>query len=154
MTRLLTTSVLALGALVAVDSASAQSRFGLGAGYNFDSPDAPFVSAQVRTARGMAIPLRFNPHVDVLIPGGGDISIQGGLNGLYDFGVANASFTPYAGIGLGVGYDKRDEDDEGDADLGAQFLFGAEFHTTMTRPYLQLQIATNRGAGLAAGILF
>ena len=153
MTRLLTTSVLALGALVAVDSASAQTRFGLGAGYNFDGPDAPFVSAQIRTGRGVALPLRFNPHVDVLIPGNGYTAIQAGFNGIYDFGVANASFTPYAGIGLGVGYDKVKNVD-GDAELGAQFLFGAEFNAPVTRPYLQLQVATNRGAGIAGGIMF
>ena len=153
MPRFLTTSVLALGALVAVDSASAQTNFGLGAGYSFDSPEAPFISAQVRTGRGVAIPLRFNPHADFYFQEN-LTAFQVGLNGLYDFGVANASFTPYAGIGLGIGYNKVENANEGDAELGAQFLFGAEFNAPATRPYLQLQISTNRGAAIAGGLMF
>ena len=153
MKRLLTTSVLALGAFVAAADTSAQTRFGLGGGYSFDDPDAPFISAQIRTSRGASIPVRFNPHADFFFEEN-RTAFQVGLNGLYDFGVSNVSFTPYVGLGLGVGYDKAENADEGDAKLGAQFLFGAEFNAPTVRPYLQVQISTNRGAGIGAGILF
>lgn len=153
MTRLLTTSVLALGALVAVDSASAQSRFGVGAGYDFDS-EAPLVSAQVRTGRMATVPIRLNPNLDVYFPGNSVTALQFNVNALYDFGIANASFTPYAGIGLGVGYIKAGG--KSDTDPGANFVFGAEFNAPAMRPYLQLQVTTTNAAGaaIAAGLLF
>ncbi len=157
MKRLLTTSVLALGALVAAADTSAQTRFGLGAGFEFDD-DAPFVSAQMRTSRGVSIPLRFNPHVDFLFPGDDKTKFQVGLNGLYDFGVSNVSFTPYAGVGLAIGYAKEPgrNGDDPDIEPGANFLFGAEFNTATARPYLQLQVSTTRamGASISGGILF
>ncbi len=156
MTRLFTTSAFALATLVSVNTAAAQTRFGLGGGYDFDA-DTPFVSLQARTQPGVSIPLRFNPSLDVLLPNKGtEFQAQLNLNALYDFGAGmTTSFTPYAGIGFAVGY-KKDDNKKGDAEPGANFLFGAEFNRPSARPYLQLQISTTnaQGVGIGAGIMF
>ena len=155
MTRFLTTSALALAALVSVNTAAAQTRFGLGADYQFDD-DIAFVSIQARTSPGVSIPLRFNPSVDIFLPKK-NVNFQGqlNLNALYDFGAGmTTSFTPYAGVGFAIGYVKTD--DKSDAEPGANFLFGAEFNRPSARPYLQLQISTTDagGVGIGGGILF
>jgi len=152
-----TASLLALGALslgALAPAANAQTAFGVGGGFDTDA-DAAFLTVQARTPRGASFPVRVNPQFDLYFPGDNITQLQGNLNLLYDFSVNNTTFTPYAGAGLGVGYYKPDNADT-DINLGANFIFGAEFGMGRARPYAQLQISTTRntGAGVAGGIMF
>lgn len=150
---LLALGALSLGALAPV--AHAQTAFGVGGGFDTDA-DAAFLTVQARTARGVTFPVRVNPQFDLYFPGDNFTQLQGNLNLLYDFGVNNVAFTPYAGAGLGVGYLRNDITDNSDISLGANFIFGAEFGNSRARPYAQLQISTtkNTGAAVAGGIMF
>ena len=145
-----TSTLLALAALVLAPVASAQSRFEVGAGYDFDR-EAAFIGAGVR-APMRSFPITLAPHADFYFRDN-VTDFQGNLDGLYSFPAP--TFTPYIGAGLALQYFKVKSFDS-DVNAGLNLLAGAEFQTTRLRPYLQMRATINDGTtiGLGAGVIF
>lgn len=73
------------------------------------------------------------------------------LNGLYEFGVNNASFTPYAGGGLGI------TGSSNDTELGFNLAGGVRFLIDPIEPFVQVNTTFGSDltrTGVAGGILF
>jgi len=146
-----TFSLLALGALVLAPVASAQARFEVGAGYDFDR-EAAFIGAGARTPL-RSFPITLAPHVDFYFRDN-VTDFQGNLDGLYSF--PGNSFSPYVGAGLALNYFKVKGRDS-DVNAGLNLLFGAEFNSaSRLRPYAQMRATINDGTaiGLGAGVIF
>lgn len=146
------TTLAALAALAFVPAAaSAQTRFEVSGGYNFDA-EAAMVGAGARIPLS-SYPITFAPHVDYHFIE--DVTfLQGNFDGLYHFR-GGVSFTPYAGAGLAIGYATADGDSETDA--GLNLVFGAEFGSrTRLTPYVQARatISDGTGVGVTAGVIF
>jgi opacity protein-like surface antigen len=123
-------------------SADAQAfEIGPRIGYEVDAWDALSVGADARLAMG-ALPVRVNPYFDYYLTddiGNRSTSlVQLGLNALYEFGVANQAFTPYAGAGLAV--TRWNNGITTDTNPGLNLIFGSKFGFGSVRPFVQADI--------------
>jgi hypothetical protein len=107
-------------------------------GYEVDDWDALSLGVDARLGVG-ALPIRINPYFDYYFVddiGNLDHSlVQLGINALYEFGVANQAFTPYAGAGLAVS--RRSVGDATNTEPGLNLLFGSRFGFGSIRPFVQ-----------------
>lgn len=96
---------------------------------------------------------------------GSDVSwtiISINANALYEFGIDNQAFTPYAGGGLNIGYSNVSYEtafasvDDSDTDVTLNIAGGAYFHYGSLSPFAQVDLALGGGEfiTLAGGILF
>lgn len=145
------TTLAALAALAFVPAAaSAQTRFEVGGGYDFEA-EAPFVGAGARIPL-TSLPITLAPHGDFYFIDNGTY-IQGNLDGLYSF--PGVRFSPYVGAGLGLGYIKPDNFDS-DTEVGLNLLAGATFSGARLNPYVQVRanVGGPETLGLSAGVIF
>jgi hypothetical protein len=120
-------------------SANAQSfEIGPRVGYEVDDIDALSIGLDARMGIG-ALPVRINPYFDYYFVddiGPVDHSlVQLGINALYEFGIANQTFTPYAGAGLAVTRQKVGNNTN--TEPGLNLLFGSRFGFGSIRPFVQ-----------------
>lgn len=153
--------IFALGFLLlpGAQRAQAQSQVELGPriGYDFDDIEELFIGADFRISR-VDLPVVINPGFDYYFVGEED-GVEGNawtldVNALYEFGVDNQAFTPYAGGGLIIVRasveNGREVDDTG---LGLNVVGGAVFETESNiRPFAQLKFTIAGGADLGDDI--
>lgn len=110
-------------------------------GYEVDNWEALFVGAEARVSVA-ALPIRLNPYFDYyFLDDAGPIDqslIQFGANALYEFGIANQAFTPYAGAGLAIS--RYSLGDASNSEAGLNLLFGSRFGFGNIRPFAQANI--------------
>jgi hypothetical protein len=135
-TRTTLSALFALLLLAAVP-AQAQTAISIGprVGYETDA-ESIFVGADARIGVA-ALPIRLNPTFDFFLLNeddfGNDASqIQLTVNALYELGIENTTFTPYAGGGLS--YVRRSFDvpedvdiEDSNSEIGLNVIGGAEF---------------------------
>lgn len=123
-------------------SANAQTEVALGPRVGIDVGDVEevFIGADARIS-SPSLPVVVNPTFDYYFTSG-DLTFWGlSGNALYQFGVDNQEFTPYAGGGLGI-YRRSFDTQFGSAsstDLGLNLLFGIQFPLESVRPFAEAQ---------------
>lgn len=161
MKRLMTASRLSVALLfifaLGIQRADAQATFEIGpkVGYEVDRESA-FLGADIRIGTP-ALPVKINPYFDYYFTEGDNLSLsQFGANALYEFGIANQTFTPYAGAGLAITRASYDRPDITETDAGLNLLFGARFGFGQVRPFAQAQVTVGSPdfVSLAGGVLF
>src|SRR5690606_5443477 len=84
-------------------------------------------------------------------------------NAIYEFGIDNQAFTPYAGGGLAITRYSAEYDagafgsvDASDTNVGLNVMGGAYFGSGSMRPFAQLYLTLGDGStvGATAGLLF
>lgn len=169
------TLLFALLLLIAPQQADAQTSFEVGPriGIDFGDLEEFFIGADGRIYSD-ALPVVINPSFDYYFISSGvdgvDVSAFAvDVNALYEFGVDNQAFTPYAGGGLGiVRFSSSTESVEtpfGDfggvsastTDVGLSLVGGAKFEAGNLQPFAQAKI--NVGGdftlfNLMGGLLF
>ncbi len=159
-------------AVALAPSAFAQFDLGVRAGFDIEAED-PFVGVEARIALPVGnLPLMLQPSFDYFITGDGGDGIGGvgfdynvyqiDVNVLYPFGVNNESFTPYAGVGLGITYWSFDYSglgvnaDDSETDIGLNIVGGAMFGSGNLRPFAQARFMLGGGElfSLMGGVLF
>ena len=162
----LTAFVLLFGMLVGfgVQQAQAQTKIQLGPRLGFDlagNVEEFFLGADSRFVFPN-FPVTLNGALDYYFADNFDIW-QLSFNALYEFGVDNQSFTPYAGAGIGISRVSVDLDlgafggfDGSDTDFGLNLIGGATFGQGNLTPFAQAQITFGDVElfALAGGILF
>src|SRR5690606_571425 len=97
-------AALILGILLigGMQTASAQIELGGRIGYDVDVEEL-HIGAEARfRVESIDLPIVFKPSLDYFfIDNGSLFSID--ANAIYEFGIDNQAFTPYAGAGLGIG---------------------------------------------------
>lgn len=144
---------------LSVEDAEAQTSFEIGpkVGYEVGDFESAFLGADVRIGTP-ALPVKVNPYFDYYFLENDNVSLsQFGANALYEFGIANQTFTPYAGAGLAISrfsYDNPNIDSSTDA--GLNLIFGSRFGFGQIRPFAQAQVTVGSPDffSLAGGILF
>ena len=162
---LVVAAVFLLAGAVPPNTATAQvdvsvgPRLGIPVGDLSDDAGADvFLGGEVRLKFPEA-PVVFKPSLDFYFADD-DVNIfTVDLDAVYEFGVDNQVFTPYAGGGLGitsVDVDRGPVDDD-DTDLGINITGGARFLVEPVQPFVELE-ATIGGdfdrLGLTGGVLF
>lgn len=150
-------ALFALALCLALGTQQAHAQFSLGAhaGYNLDviSEDgaeegAAFVGGEARFGLGQ-YPVVINPSASYFLTGLENTStLEFDLNALYEFGYNNTSFTPYAGVGLGVTRVAFDSDiplvgnnfEDSETDYGLNLIGGARFGFGQIQPFVQARI--------------
>lgn len=166
-------TVTRIGALVAVlflfvgiSNSQAQAVIEVGPRAGFDvggDIEELFIGADGRI--GLAsLPVLINPAFDFYFTEENLTVFQISGNALYEFGVDNQAFTPYAGAGIGftrVSFDTEFEGfgfDSSSTETGINIIGGAEFETGSLKPYVQAQITLGDvdlftiGGGLLFGV--
>lgn len=165
------TFLIILAAFVSLPASAQLSNIGIGprVGYDFDW-ESLSIGVDARAGFG-TLPVSFNVAADYFFLEdyegfGADASqslIKITANAIYEFGIANAVFTPYAGGGLAFSRYSVDVDtggfgsvDGSDTDIGLNIVGGAYFGAGSMRPFAQLYITTGGGTavGLSGGVLF
>jgi opacity protein-like surface antigen len=165
--------LLALG-LLGPTTADAQTnvqlgpRLGIPVGDVSDAGGDLFLGADARIET-QALPVVINPSFDFyfmddLRAGGrsvGQSLFTIDVNALYEFGVDNQAFTPYAGGGLGITRYSIDADfrnsNTSDTDVGLNIVGGARFPLGSVQPFAQLNAAFGGDwdrLGITGGVLF
>jgi len=158
--------------LLAPGAASAQTtvklgpRLGIPVGDIEDAGGNLFLGADARFNTD-ALPVVLNPSIDFYlmddVPGTSvDQSVFTiDLNALYEFGVDNEAFTPYAGGGIGI--TRRSIDDSSvpgdfdDTDVGLNVVGGVRFPLESVEPFAQVNAVVGGDwdrLGITGGILF
>lgn len=145
--------------VVSSEKAKAQTTFELGPriGYEVDDWESFFIGADARIGLA-ALPIAINPYFDYYFLDVDNVSlVQLGANALYEFGIMNQVFTPYAGAGLAISrisYDISGVDN--DTEMGLNLLFGSRFGFGQMRPFVQAQFTLGDADffSLAGGLLF
>ena len=143
-------SIFALGAALLLaqpleSQAQAAIDVGIRGGGDLGDVEGLFVGGEVRVST-FALPVIIAPGINYYFVEEGTF-LQFDANALYEFGVDNQVFTPYAGAGVGVSYANEVlvDDDDGSADfydetdIGANILFGLFLGTGQLRPYAQVR---------------
>lgn len=124
-----------------------------------------FLGAEGRV-KSPALPVVPNASFDYYLTDADNLSlIAVDLNVLYEFGVSNQAFVPYAGGGLGILRGSREGTNpvtgetvsESDSDVGLNLVGGARFSAGSVEPFAQLNAtlgAESERIGLAGGLLF
>lgn len=144
---------------ISTERVEAQTSFELGPkiGYEVDDLESIFIGADARIGMA-ALPVTINPYFDYYFLDIDNVSLfQLGANALYEFGIANQMFTPYAGAGLAISrfsYDVSGVDSE--TEMGLNLLFGSTFGFGQMRPFVQAQITVGDADffSVAGGLLF
>lgn len=125
-----------------LQTARAQVYVGPRAGFDIvGDVDDFFLGADGRLDLG-ALPLQLNGAVDYYFSEKSAGFVQFSLNLLYEFGVDNQSFTPYAGLGVGVARAGRGlfRDAGNKITTGLNLVGGASLGKGNLRPFAQAQI--------------
>jgi hypothetical protein len=137
------TFVLMLGVCLAGGSQKAQAQVEVGPRVGFDivgDVEELFLGADARIHLP-AMPLQINGAFDFYFTDEKyDEFVQFSINALYEFGVANAAFTPYAGGGLGISSSEPKGSNKQQTDVGLNVIGGAVFSAGTLRPFAQAQI--------------
>lgn len=155
------TAFLLGGALLVPMSAEAQTglkvgpRLGIPLG-DLDPGSSLFLGLDAR-AHGTGLPVVPNASIDYYLTDRDAVSYLAiDLNALYEFGISNQQFTPYAGGGLGITHVSVDALGS-DTDVGLNLVGGARFPLSSVEPFVQFNamIGTeSERLGLTGGILF
>lgn len=139
---LLLFSLLVLGGL---QETYAQTSIDIGPRLGFDiagDVEEFFVGADARIGVG-SLPVLLNGTFDFYFVDNYDFW-QFSANALYEFGVDNQAFTPYAGAGIGISRYSTDfgvgGPEESNSDVGLNVIGGAIFEVGSLRPFTQAQI--------------
>lgn len=163
--------ILGLGLLIPT-SVEAQTSFEIGprlgipVGDVSDRGGSLFLGADARIS-GQALPVVLNPSVDFYLvddvsgTSAGQSVFAVDMNALYEFGVENQVFTPYAGGGVGITRFSADTEVSGlgseTTEVGLNIVGGARFPLGNLEPFAQLN-ATLGGDlerfGITGGLLF
>lgn len=165
MKKLITLSSLAILLLFSqpLDShAQAAIDVGIRGGGDLGDVQELFVGAEVRVST-FVLPVIIAPGVNYYFVEEGTY-LQFDANALYEFGIDNQVFTPYAGAGVGVTYAGDVVHGEGDdlfiadgTDIGLNILFGLYLGTGQLRPYAQVRtklFGDYNVTTAAAGVLY
>ncbi len=159
---------LSLGLLMGADRAQAQAQIQVGPriGYELSDFEALFVGADVRISTP-ALPVQINPTLDYYFLEdteifGTEISqslLQLTVNALYQFGINNEVFTPYAGGGLSYLRISAEANGESssDSDVGLNLVGGAEFGVGQLKAFAQAEFVVGGDANplkITGGVLF
>jgi opacity protein-like surface antigen len=145
-------------------------RVGLPVGDMSDLEGVFFIGADARI-NSEELPVVLSPSLDFYLfdsPEGVDqTGFAIDLNGFYEFGVDNESFTPYAGGGLGITrYSADFENDslngfgfggDGTTEVGLNLVGGVRFLLESVQPFVQVNATLGSDIdrfGLAGGVLF
>lgn len=120
-----------------------------------------FVGVEARTGIG-DLPVLFNAAFDYYFAEDPLTFFQLALNALYEFGVDNQAFTPYAGAGLSINRVSVDIDtpfgggDVSSTDVGFNILGGAWIEMNAVRPFAQVQYTVSDFdlLTIAVGVMF
>ena len=166
MKKLLFIPVLAaLFLLVPAQDAQAQTSIQVGPRIGIDVGDASdlggdfFIGADGRIA-SESLPVIINPAFDYYFVDADGVSLFTlDANALYQFGVDNQAFTPYAGGGLGyvrTSVDAGPFGDVGGSDIGLNLVGGAEFETGNLKPFVQAKVTLGDFTlfNIMGGVLF
>jgi len=165
--------LLAPGAASAQTSVELGPRLGIPVGDISDAGGNLFLGADARIETD-ALPVVLNPSLDFyfmddLNLGGTSVSqsvVTLDLNALYEFGVDNEAFTPYAGGGLGFTFYSTDDatvngttvgTSTSDTDVALNIVGGARFPLGNVEPFAQLNAALGGDwdrLGVTGGVLF
>lgn len=172
-TVLVASLILGLGLLVPT-SAEAQTtvklgpRLGVPVGDVSDAGGNLYFGADARI-ESEGLPVVINPSFDFYLmddfPVGGQSVGQSlftiDVNALYEFGVDNEAFTPYAGGGIGITRYSLDADlrnsSSSDTDVALNIVGGARFPLGNVEPFAQLNAAFGGDwdrLGITGGLLF
>ena len=159
------TFVLVFGVFVFVGlhEAQAQAQIEIGPRIGFDlagDVEEFFLGADGRVDLA-TLPVLLNGTFDLYFPDNFDFW-QLSFNALYEFGIANQAFSPYAGGGIGISRVSFDNDlgqfgiDDGETDIGLNIIGGATFGFGNLKPYAQAQITIGDVDlfSIAGGLLF
>lgn len=141
------TFVLMLGVCLVGGFQEAQAQIEVGPRLGFDlagDVEEFFVGADARVGLAAA-PVVLNGAFDYYFVEENFDFWQLSFNALYEFGIANAAFDPYAGLGIGISKWSRDNDfrdfpNNGDSDVGLNVIGGATFGLGNLKPFVQAQI--------------
>ena len=164
---LLSFGLLAPGTAEAQTSVKFGPRLGIPVGDVSDIGGNLYLGADARFDTD-ALPVVLNPSVDFYfvdeVEGTSvDQSVFAiDLNALYEFGVDNEAFTPYAGGGIAITRFSVDDDgvfpgDPDETDVGLNVVGGARFPLGSVEPFAQLNAVVGGDIdrlGLTGGILF
>jgi len=141
-------------------------RIGLPLGDLSDADASLFIGADARITTP-SLPVVLNPSFDFYFidaPEGADVSAFAvDLNALYEFGVENVAFTPYAGGGLAITrFDSEVDTAFGSfgsstTEVGLNLIGGARFLLDPVQPFAQLNINIGgdiQRLGITGGVLF
>ena len=157
------TTLAVLFVVIGISTARAQTSFEIGPRVGFDlagDVEELFLGADARI--GVAsLPVLLNGTFDYYLVDNYDLW-QLSLNALYEFGVDNQAFTPYAGGGLGITRYSFDIDSEfvdldtSSTDVGLNIIGGAIFELGNLKPFAQAQITFGDFDlfSIAGGLLF
>ena len=159
----LTAFVLLFGVLMgfAMQQAQAQTQIDIGPRLGFDiagDVEEFFIGFDSRFAFP-SLPVSLNGSFDYYFDDVFDFW-QLSANALYEFGVDNQTFTPYAGAGLGISRvsagDGLFDAEASETDLGLNVVGGAIFGVGSLKPFAQAQITFGDFDlfTIAGGILF
>ncbi len=154
--------------LLAPQQADAQVSVEVGPRLGLDVGDIEelFIGADGRIASA-DLPVVINPAFDYYFVE--DVTIFGtefnqsvvtfDINALYEFGVDNQAFTPYAGGGLGSirSSIEANGESESETEIGLNIVGGAQFETGNLRPFVQAKINVGSDVtlfGVMGGLLF
>lgn len=126
-----------------------------------------FFGADLRIT-GESLPVVPNASFDYYMTDSDNVSYMAiDLNALYEFGIDNQAFVPYAGGGIGITRSSFDAVSTGggvtvsasgsDTDVGLNLVGGARFPVGSVQPFAQLNAVlggTGQRLGLAGGLLF
>ena len=169
-------ALFALALLIAPQRATAQTSIEVGPriGIDFGDIEEFFIGAEGRIVSD-ALPVVVSPafdfyFVDTGVDGVDQSIFTVDINALYEFGVDNQAFTPYAGGGLGIVRSSVDVEgtdipglgtigggSDSTTDVGLNLVGGARFETGTLKPFVQAKI--NVGGdftmfGVMGGLLF
>lgn len=158
--------LIAFAFLLTPQQATAQTEIEVGPRLGIDVGDASdiggdfFIGAEGRITPE-AFPVSINPSIDYyFVDVDGYSLLTFDINALYEFGVDNEAFTPYAGGGLGFVRSSVDFGELGSAsntEVGLNLVGGAAFETGSVKPFAQAKV--NVGSdftllNLMGGLLF
>lgn len=172
MKKLSTIALLfALILLFAPQQADAQTTFEVGPRIGIDVGDVEefFIGAEGRVTSD-ALPVIISPAFDYYFDGVENFSIVAfDLNALYEFGVDNEAFTPYAGGGIGIirvssssegvdvpGFGTIGGGSTSSSEVGLNIVGGATFEAGNLQPFAQAKITVGDVTlfNLMGGLLF
>lgn len=138
-----------------------RSAIGPHVGYNLDAPRDNLFIGTMAHLNVESIPLILNPAIDFYLGDGTFAELD--ANALFPFGVDNATFTPYAGGGLALGYytfeDEAEVIDESNTSIGFNAVAGVFADVASLRPFGEARVTigdVNGGTSISlrGGLLF
>lgn len=158
------TGLVLLSALSAAPAAAQISGLAIGPRVGYDiagDVEELFLGAEARAGFGQ-LPILFNVAFDYYLTEDPLSFFQLAINALYEFGVDNQAFTPYAGAGLSINRWSLDIDtpfggiETSSTDVGFNILGGARLEMNALRPFAQVQYTTSDFdiLSIAVGVLF